>query len=633
MEQATDDWHFAVTAVPLIAVVLAPLANLMSITASVTPWINTIDSNNMDADGVPVQIALSDPKWCIALKATALSCGVIGNVLLLCRVAGMLRYSISLPLVLCSSIVAWASLTSALIATHITHRPLPDNQLYAPSFWAAVIAAVLYFVLSLLVALHILACHLGAHHPATGALPQKQRALVLQAFAFVIWLAIGGVVFSQSIEISYADAVYFSTVTVLTIGLGDITPGSALGRGLVFPYAVVGIVLLGLVVASVYQHVREVHDREVVRRQGSQLRRAALERLQRTGAVAQCQSERTRQHPFKTRSWGPANHPASSASGSKTAAQSSLELQLDIDDEARFNAMRTVQQEAVSYRRWTGALWSILLFLLIWVLGAVVFWAAENNSNPKTLTYFETLYFGFVSLLTIGYGDIAPASNAGRQFFIVWALLSVPTMTTLITRMSSSAPHVSVKVKALVASVSARFRRRRGGALTPWKGVFGSAGNRISAPRIRLPPEESRGKDVCVEENGDNYPEGSNFPFSQHLATAISETMSDALNSQPRQYSYNEWVKYRGLIRALNPHKDAGEIIPILEVLAEAEPSTSSPDADWDWIGEDSPLLADKTEPQWVHEQLCEGLLLHTPRNAALGSRTNASRPQGSDNP
>jgi potassium channel subfamily K len=29
----------------------------------------------------------------------------------------------------------------------------------------------------------------------------------------------------------------------------------------------------------------------------------------------------------------------------------------------------------------------------------------------------------------------------------------------------------------------------------------------------------------------------------------------------------------------------------------------------WDWIGEQSPLLAEKTEPEWVLDRLCESLV------------------------
>lgn len=42
-------------------------------------------------------------------------------------------------------------------------------------------------------------------------------------------------------------------------------------------------------------------------------------------------------------------------------------------------------------------------------------------------------YLGFVSFTTIGYGDPAPRTPAGRSVFVVWALLGVATVTVLIS--------------------------------------------------------------------------------------------------------------------------------------------------------------------------------------------------------
>lgn len=39
---------------------------------------------------------------------------------------------------------------------------------------------------------------------------------------------------------------------------------------------------------------------------------------------------------------------------------------------------------------------------------------------------------GFIAFTTIGYGDFAPVTPAGRAIFIFWALLGVGAMTVLI---------------------------------------------------------------------------------------------------------------------------------------------------------------------------------------------------------
>jgi potassium channel subfamily K len=69
------------------------------------------------------------------------------------------------------------------------------------------------------------------------------------------------------------------------------------------------------------------------------------------------------------------------------------------------------------------------------MIGAVVFWEAEKNQK---WTYFESVYFSYTSLLTIGYGDFQPISNSGKPFFVFWSLLAVPTLTVLISSMGDT---------------------------------------------------------------------------------------------------------------------------------------------------------------------------------------------------
>jgi potassium channel subfamily K len=53
-------------------------------------------------------------------------------------------------------------------------------------------------------------------------------------------------------------------------------------------------------------------------------------------------------------------------------------------------------------------------------------------------SYFQSLYFSYTSLLTIGYGDLFPVSNAGKPFFVFWSLLAVPSLTILISNMGDT---------------------------------------------------------------------------------------------------------------------------------------------------------------------------------------------------
>lgn len=68
---------------------------------------------------------------------------------------------------------------------------------------------------------------------------------------------------------------------------------------------------------------------------------------------------------------------------------------------------------------------SLVLFFTFWFVGAAVF------SRLEGWTYGIAFYFVFVMASSIGYGDYAPETQAGRAFFCVWAILGAGILTVL----------------------------------------------------------------------------------------------------------------------------------------------------------------------------------------------------------
>jgi voltage-gated potassium channel len=48
------------------------------------------------------------------------------------------------------------------------------------------------------------------------------------------------------------------------------------------------------------------------------------------------------------------------------------------------------------------------------LVGAVVAYYAEHPTNPEYKTFGDSLWWGIVTLTTVGYGDIVPTTNTGR---------------------------------------------------------------------------------------------------------------------------------------------------------------------------------------------------------------------------
>lgn len=66
----------------------------------------------------------------------------------------------------------------------------------------------------------------------------------------------------------------------------------------------------------------------------------------------------------------------------------------------RFEAMREIQDETSRFKRYSSMAMSLLAFVVLWCLGAVVFMVTEERILG--MSYFQSLYFCFVSLFTIG---------------------------------------------------------------------------------------------------------------------------------------------------------------------------------------------------------------------------------------
>ena len=241
---------------------------------------------------------------------------------------------------------------------------------------------------------------------------------------------------------------------------------------------------------------------------------------------------------------------------------------------------------------------------LLWCVGAVGFWQAESKSQG--LSYFQALYFCYVSLLTIGYGDLSPKSNAGKPLFIVWSLIAVPTMTILISDMGdtviASFKRGTFKLGDWTVLPKAGLWRELLEKY-PWLLLWLQKKSQKAAERRRLAagmpvgPDEDEVDPAPTMEQVSELDNLDDQALAGKLAIAIRHTANHLKDDPPRRYGYEEWAEYTRLIRFSRLSKEEIE-------LAEEEEGI----VEWDWIGEDSPMLADSSESEWVLDRLCESL-------------------------
>jgi hypothetical protein len=533
---------------------------------------------------------------------------------------------------------------------------------------------------SMILMINMLGYFLG-HYPQHFDLDDDQRTLILQTMMFFFWLAGGAGVFSKVCGFSYADALYFCDVTVLTVGFGDLVPPNDTGRGLIFPYSVFGIIFLGLMINSIRKFTvglskvniikrHQLRDRErTVSRsvtsekelrerlglppprdsdvprpssaqKSSAARRASLERYghfrihgrtitfrehKMKGAGRRTSAGRVHKSKAHTNNRAILRERASRRTSRTRYTSRHKKLILLREDKDRFDTMRQIQANTTKFKQFYALSISVGAFGILWCVGALVFMFAERRI--QNLSYFEALYFCYVSLLTVGYGDFSPKSNAGKPFFVVWSLIAVPTMTFLVSDLSDTVVSAINRGTFTLADwtvmpkagVYHDFLERHPGA-KDWlerKIKEREAKNRIEHgfglqdPDEEAGANESGGGDSPGEDGYGSTLENladapaimTDHELARRLALAIKRTAKDLRLPRPKKYSYEEWVEFTRLIRFSSKSPDEVEKDEDQEGLM-----------DWDWIGEDSPMLADVSESEWVLDRLCESLNRYTRR-------------------
>ncbi|CCO33326.1 Outward-rectifier potassium channel TOK1 AltName: Full=Two-domain outward rectifier K(+) channel YORK [Rhizoctonia solani AG-1 IB] len=118
---------------------------------------------------------------------------------------------------------------------------------------------------------------------------------------------------------------------------------------------------------------------------------------------------------------------------------------------------RLEREEKKEFAFKLGVAWS--LFVAFWLIGSGVFVVTEGWRFGESMFFCES---AFCTFSTVGYGDFAPKTPAGRAFFVGWALFGIAAMTILISVLTEA---YSSRYKTIVHSTvldrAVKSRRQR----------------------------------------------------------------------------------------------------------------------------------------------------------------------------
>lgn len=99
----------------------------------------------------------------------------------------------------------------------------------------------------------------------------------------------------------------------------------------------------------------------------------------------------------------------------------------------RFVIMGMAQGKEVTLNTLFSALSGYILLGLVFALLIFIIEVTNpGNFNQQKLTYFDAEYLAFVTMSTLGYGDITPVTGAGRSILIITTLFGQFYMVTVL---------------------------------------------------------------------------------------------------------------------------------------------------------------------------------------------------------
>ncbi|QKX54646.1 uncharacterized protein TRUGW13939_01734 [Talaromyces rugulosus] len=597
-------WWYASTEIPLIAATIGPMASAFNICSLADRWRQITQPGKSPVDSIHT---LADPTRVVAMNSASLAAALVANFCLLMTMTKRMPFNIAQPIVIVgwylSSVLLAVVLITTLYSVRSERQTTPGLE-FTEAYYYAAIAAALYFVLSTMLIVTVYGAFKG-HYSPEFHLTKSQRTLMVQNTGFLMYLMVGSAIYANIEGWRFTDAVWWSDFTILTIGIGYPSPATHLGRGLLFPYAIGGILILGIVVSSIRSLVMERGKTKM----GSRL----VERTRRAG-VKRMMSKYAHGDEKNTKFWD--------FNPFRLHMDTGDYQDEEIDEEERrrreFQAMRRVRRIAHVQHRWLSLLTSTMAVAILWLVGALIFQHAEGTQQ---WSYFHGLYYAYTTLLTIGYGDIYNISNWGRAFFVFWSLLAVPTMTIFISNLGNTVIIAFRDFMNYIGEITflpgeLGYRERFKQFYKQTKALILLSGEEEPAPKSATANDNGDGPVAHAEEvlaeaqleeeeearqRGDIVAE--NIHHHQYILIKEIRQMYHYVNATPpKEFEYEEWVYFLKLLGEEETYSERHR-----------KPYSSNPKDEeerkkWSWIGHRSPLLGDKQEAEWLVEALSDKL-------------------------
>ncbi|KAK6765835.1 hypothetical protein RB195_025634 [Necator americanus] len=204
---------------------------------------------------------------------------------------------------------------------------------------------------------------------------------------------------------TYPNSIFFATTVITTIGYGNLVPTTTSGRIACIIFALFGIPLLLVTIADIGKFLSEFLS-FLYKSYRSFKRKLIARRRNSISEAIRKQSRRISLH-YRSSSHSHTSETGSSKAGSLNLQEMDSDSESSMEDELR-----------------------IPVFMVLFVLLAYTAIGGFLFQSWEGLQYFEAFYFCFITMATVGFGDIVPTEQVYMFFTMAYIIfgLSLATM-------------------------------------------------------------------------------------------------------------------------------------------------------------------------------------------------------------
>ncbi|KAI8911860.1 hypothetical protein EDD86DRAFT_203501 [Gorgonomyces haynaldii] len=419
------------------------------------------------------------------LLYTCVALSVLGHIAIRIRQLHVKRKPAKMVIIGCTFTITL--ILYSCLGIFFANNPKVPLSSYGIGLVACIVGTTIYSAASILFMVDILISH---HYEAEKDVKDDQRQFIFASMIFIWVLILGSIVFHFVEQWPFERATQYSLVTILTIGYGNITATTYLGKFLTMLYASIGIMIVGFYIISFEDNLGREETELMVGRRPSMDENSPEE-----PRMPESDTEPLESDP------------------------------IPLDKSETFNSIWSVgsylsQKKPSPRTQEIKALLSkyrIIFFFIAWWL-----FCSSLFSYFEDWVFLDAVYFCFTSMMAIGFGDLVAKTPAGVQLWHYFLYTTVAMIATFFNNLGAS---IKLRFRKQMQKQRQRYQMR---VQKRRRQIHMREGN-ISGPMsVRvIPSMQNMRQEDQIQQNELTWPRRTQSPQTQGVQFAFDSPQSD----------------------------------------------------------------------------------------------------------